>query len=270
MSPSEIPSDPYRLLGVSPDAGPEAIREAYIKKIKDVHPDAGGSEELAKLVNQAYSFLKKRSARQTANPNPTADKRKKSKQGSSYEEEWMREVDELFRETVPDWSQNQTNTGRGHKANKDDAKRTYKNRYSNRTEGSSTDREKCKQASPDAVNKRANTLTFFYFLASSILVMMALAIRPSNEDPRIRQIDSLVEAKLAETPLNLDPRLRPWQKFCNDYEAICRQWSALAIGCEETRRLQAESIVKSSDFYYRKYCDELKQLESQVGINFSQ
>jgi curved DNA-binding protein CbpA len=45
------------VLGVSTDAGPDAVREAYREKVKEVHPDRGGSAESFKRVTEAYEAL---------------------------------------------------------------------------------------------------------------------------------------------------------------------------------------------------------------------
>ncbi|MFA7440691.1 MAG: J domain-containing protein [Sphingomonadaceae bacterium] len=46
-----------RILGVGPDASQEEIRTAYRRIISHVHPDKGGSAELAHRVNQARDRL---------------------------------------------------------------------------------------------------------------------------------------------------------------------------------------------------------------------
>lgn len=46
-----------RLLGVAPDAPAEEIVEAHKRLIAKVHPDAGGSADLAAQVNQARDVL---------------------------------------------------------------------------------------------------------------------------------------------------------------------------------------------------------------------
>lgn len=48
-----------KLLGVAPDAGADAVNEAHRRLIAKVHPDAGGSEELAARVNRARDALLK-------------------------------------------------------------------------------------------------------------------------------------------------------------------------------------------------------------------
>ncbi len=49
--------DARRLLGVGPDAGLDEIRAAHRRLIVRVHPDAGGSAELARRVNLARDTL---------------------------------------------------------------------------------------------------------------------------------------------------------------------------------------------------------------------
>ena len=53
-----MPLDEARaLLGVAPDASLAEIRDAHRRLISKVHPDAGGSEELANRVNVARDTL---------------------------------------------------------------------------------------------------------------------------------------------------------------------------------------------------------------------
>ncbi|MBB5684381.1 J domain-containing protein [Sphingobium boeckii] len=47
------------LLGIEPGADAEAIRAAHRRIIARVHPDAGGSEELARKINAARDLLLK-------------------------------------------------------------------------------------------------------------------------------------------------------------------------------------------------------------------
>ncbi len=49
--------DARRLLGVADDADADAIRAAHRRLIAKVHPDAGGSEELAQRINAARDAL---------------------------------------------------------------------------------------------------------------------------------------------------------------------------------------------------------------------
>ena len=49
--------DARRLLGVSPEASVQEIRDAHRRLIAKVHPDAGGSAELANRVNVARDTL---------------------------------------------------------------------------------------------------------------------------------------------------------------------------------------------------------------------
>jgi DnaJ homolog subfamily C member 19 len=49
-----------KLLDVAPDADPEAIVAAHKRLIAKVHPDAGGTAELAARINQARDVLLRR------------------------------------------------------------------------------------------------------------------------------------------------------------------------------------------------------------------
>jgi len=46
-----------RVLGVDPDADETTIREAYRERVKETHPDAGGSREAFERVQRAYERL---------------------------------------------------------------------------------------------------------------------------------------------------------------------------------------------------------------------
>lgn len=50
----------HEVLGVAPDASPEAIREAYHAKSKKHHPDRGGDEWAFRVVARAYEILSAR------------------------------------------------------------------------------------------------------------------------------------------------------------------------------------------------------------------
>lgn len=49
--------DPYEMLGVARDADKKAVRKAYIKKAKTMHPDAGGDNESFRQLVLAYQVL---------------------------------------------------------------------------------------------------------------------------------------------------------------------------------------------------------------------
>jgi DnaJ-class molecular chaperone len=49
--------DPYKILGIPKGASPDLIREAYRKKSKKYHPDAGGDEWAFIQVEEAYRCL---------------------------------------------------------------------------------------------------------------------------------------------------------------------------------------------------------------------
>lgn len=69
-----LPRDPYSLLGVSPDASEEEIRNAYLRITRLVHPDRFDPEvqprewkdanEFLKAINAAYALLRDREARE--------------------------------------------------------------------------------------------------------------------------------------------------------------------------------------------------------------
>ena len=52
----------YELLGIDPKAGSQKVRQAYLAKIKEWHPDINPgriaeAEEMTKILNQAYHIL---------------------------------------------------------------------------------------------------------------------------------------------------------------------------------------------------------------------
>lgn len=51
------PAEAYRRLGLEPDADEDAIRAAYRRKVKEVHPDRGGDEDEFRRVTDAYETL---------------------------------------------------------------------------------------------------------------------------------------------------------------------------------------------------------------------
>lgn len=51
------PDEARRVLGVAPDADAEAIRAAHRRLVAKVHPDQGGSADLAARVNAARDIL---------------------------------------------------------------------------------------------------------------------------------------------------------------------------------------------------------------------
>ena len=61
-SGSISPNEAAKLLGIAPDADADTILEAHKRLIAKVHPDAGGSSDLAARVNQARDVLLKRLA----------------------------------------------------------------------------------------------------------------------------------------------------------------------------------------------------------------
>jgi hypothetical protein len=56
--PHEI--DPYELLEIRPDASLEVAEAVYKAKVRNVHPDAGGSTEQMKALNRAIEEIRKK------------------------------------------------------------------------------------------------------------------------------------------------------------------------------------------------------------------
>jgi curved DNA-binding protein CbpA len=52
----ELPPDPCAVLGVSPNAGDEEVRAAYLRKVKEFPPDRNPAE--FELVRDAYALLR--------------------------------------------------------------------------------------------------------------------------------------------------------------------------------------------------------------------
>ncbi len=57
---AKLPADEARaILGVGPEADPDAIRAAHRRLIAALHPDKGGSAELTRRINMARDTLLK-------------------------------------------------------------------------------------------------------------------------------------------------------------------------------------------------------------------
>ncbi|UVO55423.1 J domain-containing protein [Sphingomonas sp. SUN039] len=60
MQPAAMPRDEAaKLLGLDASAGTDAVLDAHRRLIAKVHPDAGGSAELAARINQARDIMLK-------------------------------------------------------------------------------------------------------------------------------------------------------------------------------------------------------------------
>ena len=59
-SPTQV-VDPYELLEIRPDASLEVAEAAYKAKVRNIHPDRGGSNDLMKALNKAIEEIRKKS-----------------------------------------------------------------------------------------------------------------------------------------------------------------------------------------------------------------
>lgn len=87
-------SDPYKVLGVSPDASDEEVKAAYRKLAKKYHPDLnpGDAEAARKMneINAAYDQIKNPQAQQQTYGNPWS-----AYSGSAYQSQSSEERNEL-------------------------------------------------------------------------------------------------------------------------------------------------------------------------------
>lgn len=56
--PTNDPNDPYRVLDIPSNSPDWLVKLAYKAKAKKAHPDAGGSEEDMKRINDAYQKIR--------------------------------------------------------------------------------------------------------------------------------------------------------------------------------------------------------------------
>ena len=52
--------DPYELLEIRPDASLEVAEAVYKAKVRNIHPDRGGSSEHMKALNRAIDEIRKK------------------------------------------------------------------------------------------------------------------------------------------------------------------------------------------------------------------
>lgn len=112
--------DLYRVLGVSPGDGPRAIRAAYLRKAKELHPDANPhcprrqqKEKLFRQVTEAYEVLanpEKRREYDSTRPSEEPAEAPKRHSVDDWHigrdeigEEFWRQVDQIRREKERAW-----------------------------------------------------------------------------------------------------------------------------------------------------------------------
>ena len=62
MTAAPVP-DHYEILGLASDASSQDVKDAYKRLAKRAHPDAGGSDALFRMVEQAHRVLSDPAAR---------------------------------------------------------------------------------------------------------------------------------------------------------------------------------------------------------------
>jgi curved DNA-binding protein CbpA len=68
---------PFAVLGVDPDADEATVERAYQRRVKETHPDHGGSPEAFQRVRRAYEALQDgyRPGDETPTPDPSSEQR---------------------------------------------------------------------------------------------------------------------------------------------------------------------------------------------------
>ena len=107
LPPSRPPaSDPYAVLGVTPQASPAEIKAAYRALVKRHHPDAGGDDQRILALNAAWEMLRDHvrggvpadgprgtpSAAGPSAPGPARPDRRRSASGDRLLLEWLQQV----------------------------------------------------------------------------------------------------------------------------------------------------------------------------------
>lgn len=62
--------DPFAVLGVAPGSSERAIREAYLRRSKELHPDVGGTDAAMQELNAAYEAATSAPPAVDADPGP--------------------------------------------------------------------------------------------------------------------------------------------------------------------------------------------------------
>jgi curved DNA-binding protein CbpA len=90
--------NPYEVLGVETTASDSDIRAAYRKKVKETHPDVGGSAEAFDTVQKAYEILSVPARRKHYDSTGSGD-------STSYEQDQAEQtLENVFRSTLEAFS----------------------------------------------------------------------------------------------------------------------------------------------------------------------
>ena len=68
--------DAFATLDLPRDASPDAVKQAYRERVKEVHPDRGGDEEAFKRVQKAYATASEHAAAGTPAPSATGQRQR--------------------------------------------------------------------------------------------------------------------------------------------------------------------------------------------------
>lgn len=79
-------ASPYDVLGVDPDADQAELVEAYRRRVKETHPDRGGSAAAFQRVQTAYAKLQSETASDGATTSSTGSDRSTSKAGQDSDD----------------------------------------------------------------------------------------------------------------------------------------------------------------------------------------
>lgn len=94
-------NDAYDLLGLQPGASPDALKEAYRRMSKKVHPDQGGSAALFRQVQEAYDLLSKPQSGTANNTNGEAAQRAEEERRKEAERQQREEMERRKAENSP-------------------------------------------------------------------------------------------------------------------------------------------------------------------------
>jgi len=94
-------SSPFDVLGIEPGADEEEVTRAYRRRVKEVHPDQGGSAEAFQAVREAYELLQENP--DASAPTVDLDADPDESEASTPDEEPTHRVEYLNYEVLEDY-----------------------------------------------------------------------------------------------------------------------------------------------------------------------